>query len=54
MTQIMLVVALANFTATSEDQMTLFAGTTYIRTVVDFGNGWSYGCSMDNTKQGNF
>ena len=50
----MLVVALADFSAETEDQLDLTEGATYVRLEVDYGNGWSYGCTVDGSKKGVF
>ena len=50
----MFVIALANYTASEEDQISLVAGETYIRITADYGNGWSFGCTVDGTVQGVF
>jgi hypothetical protein len=50
----MIVVALADFEATAEDQLTLVEGQLYVRITEDYGNGWSLGCTMDGSKTGVF
>ena len=50
----MYVVALADYEAAADDQMSLQEGTTYIRIKEDYGNGWSYGCTTDGTRTGVF
>lgn len=47
-------VALATFEATESDQLNLEEGKTYIRLFEDYGNGWSFGMTMDETEEGIF
>jgi hypothetical protein len=49
----MLVVALADFDG-NDDQLQLSSGETYIVLIKDYGNGWSYGCSLDFSQKGVF
>ena len=48
----MFVIALADFEATEEDQLALKEGDTYIRITYEYGNGWSFGCTVDGSQQG--
>ncbi|KAJ1343246.1 hypothetical protein BSLG_002272 [Batrachochytrium salamandrivorans] len=50
----MLFISLANYDATDGDQITLVQGETIVMLVAEYGNGWSYGCSLDGTKRGIF
>ncbi|KAK6092107.1 hypothetical protein MT418_007363 [Batrachochytrium dendrobatidis] len=50
----MLVVALADYPATDTEQMELVQGEMLVMLVPDYGNGWSYGCSLDGSKRGMF
>jgi hypothetical protein len=50
----MIVVALADFEATADDQLALEEGQLYVRITEDYGNGWSLGCTMDGSKTGVF
>lgn len=45
-------IALADFPSGGDDQLELIEGQTYFRLVEDYGNGWSYGVSMDGTVAG--
>ncbi|TPX32703.1 hypothetical protein SmJEL517_g04209 [Synchytrium microbalum] len=47
-------VALADYDATGEGQMALVAGETIRVVAWEYGNGWSYGESLDGTKRGVF
>ena len=48
------VTALGDFTASETGQLSLNSGEMYIRLVNDFGNGWSYGGTIDGLEQGVF
>ena len=50
----MFVIALADFEAPEEDQLALKKDNTYIRINYEYGNGWSFGCTIDGSKQGVF
>jgi hypothetical protein len=53
-TRDMIVVALADYDAESDEQLTLKEGEKYIRITEDFGNGWSFGSTLDGTITGVF
>jgi hypothetical protein len=50
----MIVVALADFEAGDQEQLALVEGATYVRITEDYGNGWSFGYTIDGTQEGIF
>jgi hypothetical protein len=49
-----LVVALADFPSGGDEQLELVEGQAYYRIVEDYGNGWSFGSTIDGSRQGIF
>lgn len=50
----MIVVALADFEAEDQEQLSLVEGATYVRITEEYGNGWSFGYTIDGSKSGVF
>ncbi|KAL2913616.1 hypothetical protein HK105_206918 [Polyrhizophydium stewartii] len=53
-TEEMLVVVLADYQATDDEQLGLTSGETVVMLIEDYGNGWAYGCSLDGARRGMF
>jgi hypothetical protein len=49
-----MVVSLADFPCSEDNQLELVEGEQYHRFVEDYGNGWSYGGTLDGSKKGIF